>query len=188
MHITTKNICALALLSIFSPACLADNPAQFTLSGKSSLEPDCFKQAFPLHAQIAAARTSEKTMSLFFESATVDFDLTNSIVIQIYQPATARNNLTKPTPFSAPRSENPVVAAKVTLFAACPNITHSFYLDGEVIFTALGSGKNARMAGSITDARILNARTNEVVAEGLSGSWDFKVEPGQPHQTFYAFP
>ncbi len=186
MNICTKTIFAFLLVSLFATACGSDqNAAQFTLSGKSSLESNCFESAFPLDAKISAARNSQNSISLLFKSAEADFDQANGIFIEVYQPDTVRKNLAQGTPISAPGSADAVVGAKLMLFAACPDTVNSFYLDGEIIFTALESGKNAHMAGTITDARVLNARTHEVVAEGLSGSWDFTVQPGQPSQTFY---
>ncbi len=189
MNICTNTISALLLVSLLIPACSPnDNAAQFTLAGKSTTNADCFERAFPLDAKLSAARDNENTVSLFFHSAVTDFDQTNGIYIEVYKPDAVRKNLGQAIPISAPGLVDAIVGAKVTLFAACPDIVNSFFLDGEITFTALESGKNAHMAGSITDARILNTRTFEVVAEGLSGSWDFHVEHGQPSQTFYAFP
>ncbi len=183
-----KKSLLLLFLCLALPSCAQNDTAHFTLTGSANLEPECFSRAFPLDAGFIAARQNTQSLSLFFQSVPGKFDQADLIYFEIYQPEQVRAQLGSPTPLSAPGANDAIIGGKVGLLATCPDLLHSFYLDGEVTFTTLDQGKNAKITGSITNARIRNARTHELVAEGLSGSWDFTTRQGQPYQDFYAIP
>jgi len=184
-HASLVSFPSLALVVVLTAVGCADNGGEgrFDVDGLRKFR-DCLSNAFPLEPTFMATRERVDSTGMYLQNRArvgPDGDL---VYLEVFDHASLADNPGQTVSIDYPPGSSPSARGEVATWESCPDTNVSLAVDGTVRFDAFGTDAGDRMTGEITEGRILDARTDEVVAESFTGSWDFEVEIAAPHRTY----
>lgn len=184
------SLAALALLA----GCLPDSQAEFVIRDISRHE-DCLAQASPLQSSLNTVWVDQDALEIFFQTDSRAPGAGDTISLQIYQPEWVRAHLGEPIILADPldlldgahRFDQPPRVRGAAIFAqSCPDISESFGLTGTVVFERLGEKNGETVSGKLLSGQLLSLRDAAIVAQDVSGEWEFSINPRRPFQPYPA--
>lgn len=189
-------ICLWLLASLSLAGCGAEETGEFTLSGFQRYG-ECLSKASPIRPSSFTSRDAPgDTIGLFFQT---DYRLpstSDTVYLQIYQTDYVRQHLGEPIELSNPTElvygdqrfdQPPIVRGLIQFEQTCPKIKETFALLGTVVFDEIGAHNGDIVSGRLVDGQVISLRDLSVVADNISGSWQFTVSERRPHQYFPTF-
>lgn len=177
--------CQLVVMALAVAGC--SDPQEFARieADDLSLAPECAAERFPMAPELLALRPRVDKLGIFLQSAP-DIQARHDVLyIELSDPddeLVGRDLLLDP--------DNPEADARARLafFSSCFPAQDSYDVRGTLRFELLDREAAGVVAGELTDAVALDARSGEVVIDGLRASWSFLVRRGPPYEDFYALP
>lgn len=114
-----------------------------------------------------------------FQHGGDDFAHSDGLMLHLADATLPRGRLGVPLPVGPEES----VRAALGLFERCAGSDQSFELRGTVTFEAFGTSKGDRVAGSLDELLVRDARTGALLGR-LTGTFDFTVRRGPPYRRF----
>lgn len=194
-------LCA-ALITLGACGQPSPGTARFEVQG---IQPDyqtCLSEAFPFEASFNTARyrqstETRSTTSLIHQRAGTVMHNDDLIYMEIFerdalpqQSATVDLRL-KPAPVILPNTPHlledldrpgPRARGNLIFKRTCPDLADSLLIEGTLTFERLDDRPGGRVVGRLTEGRIMSAYTGALVAESVTGEFDYPVEHGPPFQ------
>lgn len=187
---------ALALMaSLTTLACGdADREARFDVDGIQKFGP-CIRSAFPMEPTFLATKKRIDSVGIFLQTQTALGPEGDLVYFEVYDHDRIADNPGRDVPFEYPPRTAPPVRGKLATWGSCPDTNVSLAIEGTIRFDEFGTESTDRMVGELVDGTIVDARTCEVdegddcevVAERITGSWNFPVEVTAPHRSYPTF-
>ncbi len=159
-----------------------DDSARFQVANLDTSDRirECFEEAFPLEPTYFAVRERiDGSVGIFMQTQTRVSPAGNMIFFEIYtQDRTGRS-----IEFDYPSDTSSPARSNVAMYEACPRLDASLAVEGTIRFDEFGTESGDRIVGELTEGTIIDAKADEPIGQ-ISGSWDFGVEIGYPHQLF----
>ena len=174
-------ISILLVLTAVSAGCAQVGEGRFTV-GAVHRHAECMATAFPFEPIFLASRERAKSLGIFLQSRGGSFQFVDVVYFEVFDPATIEVGVAYPMdPITTPDSR---VVSGVELGESCPDIEDSLSLEGELVLDSFSREVDGIVAGSVEDARLVDLRSGELVADGFTGSFEFPVQVGQPYEEF----
>ncbi|RDV38941.1 hypothetical protein DV096_09120 [Bradymonadaceae bacterium TMQ3] len=177
--------CRLVALALAIAGC--SDPQEFARIEADDLSraPDCAAAQFPMEPELLALRPRVEKLGLFLQSAP-DIQARHDVLyIELSNP---EDDLIGRDLLIDPGNPEADARARLAFFSSCFPAQESYDVRGTLRFDLLERETSGVVAGELTDALALDARSGEVVIEGLRASWSFLVRRGPPYEDFYALP
>ncbi|TXD38608.1 hypothetical protein FRC98_06920 [Lujinxingia vulgaris] len=177
--------CQLLVLALAAVSC--SDPQEFALieADDASLAPECAASQFPMAPELLALRPRVGKLGVFLQSAPDIQSRHDVLYIELSNPddeLVGRDLIVDP---DDPQAD---ARARLAFFSSCYPAHDSYDVRGTLRFDLLERETTGVVAGALTEAVALDARSGEVVIEGLRASWSFLVRRGPPYEDFYALP
>ncbi|RAL21714.1 hypothetical protein DL240_12735 [Lujinxingia litoralis] len=151
----------------------------------ASAAPACVAASFPFEGELLSLRSRAEKLGVFLQSAP-DINARHDVLyIELLRPD---EPLIGVDIMLSPDAPQAIARARLAFFSSCYPAHHSYDLEGTLRFESLEPEARGLVAGTLTDARAIDARSGEAHLEGLSASWNFVVRRGPPYEDFYALP
>lgn len=180
----------------------APGSARFEVDGVQPDYQTCLSEAFPFDANFSTARYRQSTetrssTSFIHQRAGTVMHNDDLIYFEIFErdamtaQAPAVDLRLREAPVILPSTpklledlDRPGPRARGNLIfkRTCPQLADSLLIEGTLTFERLDDRPGGRIVGALTNGRILSAYTGAVVAERLTGEFDYPVEHGPPFQ------
>lgn len=159
-----------------------DDSARFQVANLDTSDRirECFEEAFPLEPTYFAVRERiEGSVGIFMQTKTRVSPDGNLVFFEIY----TEDRVGPSIEFDYPSTTASPARSNVAMYEACPRLDASLAVEGTIRFDEFGTESGDRIIGELTEGTIIDAKADEPIGE-ISGSWDFGVEIGYPHQLF----
>jgi hypothetical protein len=159
-----------------------DDSARFQVSNLDTSDRirKCFEEAFPVEPSYFAVRERiEGSVGIFMQTKTRAHPAGNMVFFEIY----TEDRTGQPIEFDYPSDTSSPARSNVAMYEACPQLDASLAVEGTIQFDQFGIESGDRIVGELTEGTIIDAKADKPIGE-ISGSWDFGVEFGYPHQLF----
>jgi hypothetical protein len=148
----------------------------------------CLERAFPLEPPTFDTRRRIDSVGVFMLSRVrlqIDADL---VYIEVFRPEEIRERLGEPIevePDLGPQpSADRTLRVEVELRESCSELNTTLLVRGDVVFQSFPPDGEGRIRGRFEGASIISARTGDIVAEEVSGRWQFEAPDRSPYPTF----
>ena len=160
------------------PGCMESPPGAEACTGAATDEPEVC-ESFRLWTEFFTLETVGDQAVLRFQGGGEDFAREDGLVLHLLDATRVRGGLDAPLSVGP---EAPVRGA-LNLFERCPEATESLELQGLVTFSEFGVHKGDRVAGTLDELIVRDARTGALRGR-LRGEFDFTVRRGPPYRRF----
>ncbi|MFB6372353.1 MAG: hypothetical protein ABEN55_04440, partial [Bradymonadaceae bacterium] len=145
---------------------------------------DCLQRTFPLEPTFMATQERIDSVGIFLQTKARIGPAGDIVYFEVFDNEEFADNPGKTVTFEYPPESSPAIRAKLAPWESCPDTNASLAIEGTVRFDQFGTDSDDRMIGELVEGKIVDARTDEVVAESLTGTWDFDVEVSAPNRTW----
>lgn len=173
---------AVAVMGLLVGCAQPDDSARFQVADLETSDRirKCFEEAFPLEPTYFAVRERiGDSVGIFMQTKTRANPAGNMVFFEIYtEDRTGRS-----IEFDYPSDTSSPARSNVAMYEACPRLDASLAVEGTIRFDEFGTESGDRIVGELTEGTIIDAKADKPIGQ-ISGSWDFGVEIGYPHQLF----
>lgn len=172
---------ALATVALAIGCADSDDYARFDIENGAEL-PDCAADAFPFEPTFLAARTHGDRTGIFLQSSRDVYGRSDMALIQLFDADIPDSGSLELAPASDPDAPR----GKMAFFSSCPHQLDTLELRGTVEFDRFAPDE--AVVGRLVDGHAVDARSEAIIIDSLSGSWHITVRDGVPYQDFFALP
>ena len=188
-HIRTTLISLLVVSALVVTGCAEPDEGEFRFEGVLEHR-DCIESASPLDPSFFAARDRRDSVGVFAQSRPDVQSDADIVHIEVYDAAAVENRLGQPIELGTSLDDDPVVRGAVSFAESCPKLDDSFELRGQVVFDEIDTRRGQQVRGELQNASLVSVDSDEqttVVADDVSGFWDFTVRVGAPYREYPTF-
>jgi hypothetical protein len=142
--------------------------------------PECLEGFLPFESEFQTAHIREGAVNLFFQDD-------GGLPIERDLFSFANNTSGRFEPGSYTLSEEQIgddIRGEFVPKARCPERPEGYVVTGTLTIESFSDEPGEMIAGSLSDAAVLNVRTGEAVMTGVSGIWEFEYFTGPPYEPY----
>jgi hypothetical protein len=175
---------ALLLVAALATACVPVNDeGRFDLENVQRHE-ECLQEVFPFEPTFLAAHNSLDSVGLLMQSQARLTQSADYVYIEIFEPGQVAAGSPTTFTFGYPTDAETPARAEVALRESCPQLNVSLAIRGKVTLERLDTDSGGRVIGQLTEGTVIDARSGEVVAGSITGSWDFTSKVTAPWRNY----
>ena len=168
-----------------------EGEGRFEVSGIRKYN-DCLERTFPLVPEFMSTGERIDSVGIFLQTKAQLSPAGDLVYIEVFEDVDVGGDTAESFTFdnrpalepNFPPEPTPPVRIKVAPWESCPDSTISLAVEGTVRFDSFGVDSSDRMVGELTEGTIVDATSGEVVAESLTGFWDFAVQVAAPYRAY----
>ena len=148
---------------------------------------ECLREVFPFEPSFLATHKSLDSVGLLMQSQTRLTQSADYVYIEVFEPGPITPDSPKTFTFGYPTDANTPVRAEVALRETCPELNVSLAVRGRLTLERLETDSGGSVVGQLTEGTVIDARSGQVIAGDITGSWDFTSKVTAPWRNFPTF-
>lgn len=169
------------VVCLWFAGCTDDSFARFEVDGITAQQ-ECLTAMFPFEPAFMTARDRQESVGLLMQSSS-SLNASDIVYLEVFDVAAAEAG--EVLMFSPPGTLSAQATGEIEFGASCPDLIESLYLTGGVQFSSLDTNADGLVIGELVGVSVASSRSAGLVAESMTGSWQIKVQSGQPYEEFY---
>lgn len=181
-------VVSMALLSTVPLSLSCSDPGEYAIfeADDVSALPECIAEQFPFEPNLLAARVRNERVGIFLQTSPDIKSRYDLAYFELYDPDSI--TVGEAIELGGPEYPPPQARGKMVFFSSCAFEHDSLILSGSLVFESFDTEVHGVISGRLEDGQAIDARTDQIVIENLSGEWHFAVRRGPPYEDFYALP